>query len=209
MPETFSRGPIVEVTKGATTSHCASISAARCVTSSITNEAVDDLGLKVGIEGIGGDQIVRRHGGSGVKDSPMQSILRSFRARACSRWSSRTLVGDWRPAKAAAARLNGRSIKKPGWMADQNPKAASSGDKLGEPPASAIALKLAPLASVVFAASRLGGKPKGDAKEVLAASLTVRRRAEARHLSGHAFERGLGRRGAERGRPLPRPGTPV
>jgi molybdopterin-binding protein len=38
------KGTVVEVRKGATTS--ASISASQIVTSSITNEAVDDLGIK-------------------------------------------------------------------------------------------------------------------------------------------------------------------
>jgi hypothetical protein len=58
-----------------------------------------------------------------------------------------------------------------GWMADANAKAASSGDKLAEPPASAIALKLAPLASVTFAVAP-GGKPKGDAKETFGGIVT-------------------------------------
>jgi hypothetical protein len=61
--------------------------------------------------------------------------------------------------------------KELGWMADQNAKAASSGDKLAEPPASAIALKLAPLASVTFAVAP-GGKPKGDAKEAFGGIVT-------------------------------------
>ena len=41
------KGTIVEVTKGATTSHVrVDIGSGQIVTSSITNEAVDDLGIK-------------------------------------------------------------------------------------------------------------------------------------------------------------------
>jgi len=43
------KGTILEVTKGATTSHIrVDIGGGQVVTSSITNEAVDDLGLKAG-----------------------------------------------------------------------------------------------------------------------------------------------------------------
>jgi molybdopterin-binding protein len=43
------KGKIVEVKKGATTSHVrVEIAAGQIVTASITNEAVDDLGLKAG-----------------------------------------------------------------------------------------------------------------------------------------------------------------
>lgn len=43
------KGSIIEVTKGATTSHVrVDIGNGQVVTSSITNEAVDDLGLKAG-----------------------------------------------------------------------------------------------------------------------------------------------------------------
>lgn len=43
------KGKVVEVKKGATTSHVrVEIAGGRIVTASITNEAVDDLGLKVG-----------------------------------------------------------------------------------------------------------------------------------------------------------------
>jgi molybdopterin-binding protein len=42
-------GKVVEVKKGATTAHIKiDIGAGKMITSSITNEAVDDLGLKVG-----------------------------------------------------------------------------------------------------------------------------------------------------------------
>jgi len=42
-------GTVVDVTKGATTSHVRiEIAGGQVVTSSITNEAVDELGLKVG-----------------------------------------------------------------------------------------------------------------------------------------------------------------
>jgi molybdopterin-binding protein len=42
-------GKVVEVTKGTTTAHIKiDIGAGKLITSSITNEAVDDLGLKVG-----------------------------------------------------------------------------------------------------------------------------------------------------------------
>jgi molybdopterin-binding protein len=44
------KGKIVDVKKGATTSHLRiDIGNANVITSSITNEAVDELGLKVGI----------------------------------------------------------------------------------------------------------------------------------------------------------------
>lgn len=43
------KGKIIDLTKGATTSHVrVDIGGGQVVTSSITNEAVDDLGLKVG-----------------------------------------------------------------------------------------------------------------------------------------------------------------
>jgi molybdopterin-binding protein len=43
------RGTVVEVTKGATTSHVrVDIGNGQIITSSITNEAVDDLGIKAG-----------------------------------------------------------------------------------------------------------------------------------------------------------------
>jgi molybdopterin-binding protein len=43
------KGTVVEVKKGATTSHVrVEIGGGQIVTSSITNEAVDDLGLKTG-----------------------------------------------------------------------------------------------------------------------------------------------------------------
>jgi len=43
------KGKIVEIKKGATTAHVrVEIGPGQIVTSSITNEAVDDLGLKVG-----------------------------------------------------------------------------------------------------------------------------------------------------------------
>jgi molybdopterin-binding protein len=45
------KGTIIEVTKGATTSHVRiDIGGGVVVTSSITNEAVDDLGLKAGVK---------------------------------------------------------------------------------------------------------------------------------------------------------------
>jgi molybdopterin-binding protein len=45
------KGTIIEVTKGATTSHVRiDIGGGVIVTSSITNEAVDDLGLKAGVK---------------------------------------------------------------------------------------------------------------------------------------------------------------
>jgi molybdopterin-binding protein len=43
------KGTVVDVTKGATTSHVrVDIGGGQIVTSSITNEAVDDLGIKAG-----------------------------------------------------------------------------------------------------------------------------------------------------------------
>jgi molybdopterin-binding protein len=42
------KGTILEVTKGATTSHIRVDIGGQIVTASITNEAVDDLGLKAG-----------------------------------------------------------------------------------------------------------------------------------------------------------------
>jgi molybdopterin-binding protein len=43
------KGTVVEVTKGATTSHVrVDIGNGQIITSAITNEAVDDLGLKAG-----------------------------------------------------------------------------------------------------------------------------------------------------------------
>jgi molybdopterin-binding protein len=44
------KGTIVDVTKGATTSHVRIDVAGTVVTASITNEAVDELGLEVGKE---------------------------------------------------------------------------------------------------------------------------------------------------------------
>lgn len=44
------KGKVVEVTKGQTTSHIRIDIGGAIVTASITNEAVDDLGLKVGQE---------------------------------------------------------------------------------------------------------------------------------------------------------------
>jgi molybdopterin-binding protein len=45
------KGTVVEVKKGATTSHVrVDIGGGQIITSSITNEAVDDLGIKVGGE---------------------------------------------------------------------------------------------------------------------------------------------------------------
>ncbi|MGV3551385.1 TOBE domain-containing protein [Rhizobium sp.] len=44
------KGKIVEVTKGATTAHVRINVGGSIVTASITNEAVDELGLKVGGE---------------------------------------------------------------------------------------------------------------------------------------------------------------
>lgn len=47
------RGKVVEVTKGATTSHIRiDIGQGQVVTASITNEAVDELGLKNGSDAI-------------------------------------------------------------------------------------------------------------------------------------------------------------
>lgn len=43
------KGTVVEVTKGQTTAHVRIDIGGTIVTSSITNEAVDDLGLKVGM----------------------------------------------------------------------------------------------------------------------------------------------------------------
>ena len=46
-------GTVLDVTKGATTAHIrVDIGNGKIVTSSITNEAVDDLGLKVGDDAI-------------------------------------------------------------------------------------------------------------------------------------------------------------
>jgi len=42
------KGTVVEVTKGATTSHIRVDIGGNVMTSSITNEAVDDLGIKAG-----------------------------------------------------------------------------------------------------------------------------------------------------------------
>jgi molybdopterin-binding protein len=44
------KGTIVEVTKGATTAHVRIDVGGTVVTASITNEAVDELGLEVGLE---------------------------------------------------------------------------------------------------------------------------------------------------------------
>jgi molybdopterin-binding protein len=44
------RGKIVEVTKGKTTAHVRIDTGGAIVTAAITNEAVDELGLKVGLE---------------------------------------------------------------------------------------------------------------------------------------------------------------
>ena len=47
------KGTVLEVKKGATTSHVrVDIGNGQIITSSITNEAVDELGLKVGVEAI-------------------------------------------------------------------------------------------------------------------------------------------------------------
>lgn len=47
------KGKVVEVTKGATTSHVRiDIGNGQIVTASITNEAVDDLGLKAGTDAV-------------------------------------------------------------------------------------------------------------------------------------------------------------
>ncbi|MDB5501432.1 MAG: molybdenum-pterin binding domain protein [Tardiphaga sp.] len=46
------KGTILEVTKGATTSHVRVDIGGQVVTSSITNEAVDELGLKAGGQAI-------------------------------------------------------------------------------------------------------------------------------------------------------------
>jgi molybdopterin-binding protein len=46
------KGTILEVTKGATTSHIRVDIGGQVVTSSITNEAVDELGLKAGGQAI-------------------------------------------------------------------------------------------------------------------------------------------------------------
>ena len=47
------KGTVLEVKKGATTSHVrVDIGNGQVITSSITNEAVDDLGLKIGDEAI-------------------------------------------------------------------------------------------------------------------------------------------------------------
>lgn len=61
--------------------------------------------------------------------------------------------------------------KELGWMADANAKAASSGDKLDAPPASAIAFTLKPQASVVYPIPPTR-KPKGDAKDTFGGVLT-------------------------------------
>jgi molybdopterin-binding protein len=45
-------GTILEVTKGATTSHVRVDIGGQTVTSSITNESVDELGLKAGVKAI-------------------------------------------------------------------------------------------------------------------------------------------------------------
>jgi molybdopterin-binding protein len=46
-------GKVIEVTKGATTAHVRlEITPGQVITASITNEAVDELGLKVGTEAI-------------------------------------------------------------------------------------------------------------------------------------------------------------
>lgn len=44
------RGTIVEVTKGATTAHVRIDVGGSLVTASVTNDAVDELGLAVGVE---------------------------------------------------------------------------------------------------------------------------------------------------------------
>lgn len=44
------RGTILEITKGATTSHVRLDVGGTTITASITNEAVDDLGLEVGAQ---------------------------------------------------------------------------------------------------------------------------------------------------------------
>ena len=56
------KGKIVEVKKGATTAHVRLDVSGAVVTASITNEAVDELGLKVGQDGLRHHQGVRRDG---------------------------------------------------------------------------------------------------------------------------------------------------
>ena len=56
------KGRIVEVKKGATTAHVRLDVNGTTVTASITNEAVDELGLKVGQDGLRHRQGLRRHG---------------------------------------------------------------------------------------------------------------------------------------------------
>ncbi len=47
------KGTVLEVTKGATTSHVrVDIGGGQVMTSSITNEAVDELGLKAGVKAV-------------------------------------------------------------------------------------------------------------------------------------------------------------
>jgi len=47
------KGTVLEVTKGATTSHVrVDIGGGQIMTSSITNEAVDELGLKAGVKAV-------------------------------------------------------------------------------------------------------------------------------------------------------------
>ena len=57
------KGKIVDVVKGATTSHVRIDVDGTVVTASITNESVEDLGLKTGHDGVCGDQVVGRDGG--------------------------------------------------------------------------------------------------------------------------------------------------
>ncbi len=56
------KGKIIEVKKGATTAHVRIDVNGTIVTASITNEAVDELGLKVGQDGLCHRQGVRRDG---------------------------------------------------------------------------------------------------------------------------------------------------
>ena len=61
------KGTVVEVKKGATTSHVrVDIGGGKIVTSSITNEAVDELSIKAKGRGHGGDQGLRCHDCGGL-----------------------------------------------------------------------------------------------------------------------------------------------
>jgi hypothetical protein len=61
--------------------------------------------------------------------------------------------------------------KELGWMADNNAKAAASGEKLDAPPESAIVFKLKPQASVTYPIAP-SGKSKADSKEEFGGVLT-------------------------------------